>query len=98
MDLKSWVQILDEDVWVSLQTNALWKHTYLPLLFPAMSKILRQTELYGLDRAIGLEEGKTLNSKPEVSSSGETVIQWCTIFLLSAHQKVLLILHKPSAL
>ena len=31
---------------------------------PAMGKIVGQTELFSLDMATGLEEGKTLNSKP----------------------------------
>ena len=53
-----WVQILDEEVYISHSANAFGKGTNPTILPPAMSKIVGQTRLFSLGMATSLGEGK----------------------------------------
>ena len=65
MYLANQIQNLDQAVCILLCIDNLGKGMYSSFLPPAMGKIVGQTRLSSLDRATGLGEGKTLNSKPE---------------------------------
>ena len=53
----------------------------------SMGKIVGQTSLSSLGRAIVLGQGKRLNSKPEECYSRESMAHWYIILLLSAYSK-----------
>ena len=74
----------DEDATESnLETYALRVWDMNPsLLPPVMSKIIMQLGLSTLAKTTGLEKGKTWRV-----SFKESVVDWCTILLLSAHLK-----------
>ena len=58
MDLATYVQILDEAVWISHSSNTFGKVMHPLILFPAMGKIVGQTELFNLGMATDLGEEK----------------------------------------
>ena len=67
---------------------SLGKASILSLIPQAMGKIVAQGGLFNFGNATSVGERKTLNLKPEQCYLGESMAHRYTIFLLSAHQKI----------
>ena len=65
MDAKKFSTKPGQSFCTSLFSNAFEKGINSSLLSQDVGKIVGQTGLFSLDEATSLEEGKTLNSKPE---------------------------------